>query len=43
MPANLGNIDILNINGIDYRRIVNGINKREATNLLENADLMAKT
>ena len=43
MPANLDGIAILNINDVDCRRIVNGISKTEATNLLENADLIAKT
>ena len=40
MSANLNDIAILNINGFDYHCIINGINKSEAANLLQNADLL---
>ena len=33
---------ILNINGADYRCIINGISKSDAVNLLKNADLTEK-
>ena len=38
IPINLGDIDILNIKGSDYRFIINGISKNEAINLMENTD-----
>ena len=39
MSINLNNIAILNIQGIDYCCIINGIGKSGAVNLLQNADL----
>ena len=39
MYVNLSDIAILNINGVDYRCIISGINKIEAVNLLKKADL----
>ena len=36
---NLNDIATLNIRGVDYHNIINGISKREATNLLKNSDL----
>ena len=39
MYTDLNHIAILNINGIDYYYIISGINKSEAVNLLQNADL----
>ena len=34
MPTNLSNMAILNIKGVDYRSIVNGISKGQAINLM---------
>ena len=42
MSFNLNNIAILNLNGADYRCIINGINKSYAINLLQNANLTEK-
>ena len=42
MFMNLNNIAILNIPGIDYRRITNGINKCEAVNSIQNAKKVKK-
>ena len=42
MPINLNDIVISNINGSDYRYIINGISKSNALNLLKNADLTKK-
>ena len=39
MSVNPNNIAILNIQGIDYRWIINKINKSDTVNLLKNADL----
>ena len=39
----LNDIAILNICGIDYRCIVNGISKSKAVNLIQNADLSEKS
>ena len=39
MSINLNNIAILNIRGVDYRCIIDGISKTDAANLLQNADL----
>ena len=39
---NPNNIDILNIDGADYRCNVNKISKSEALNLLQKADLSGK-
>ena len=40
---NLSDIAILNIHGVDYRCIIIRINKREAVNLLQKADLKGKS
>ena len=42
MSSNLNDIAILNICGVDYCCAINGIDKREAMNLLQNADLTEK-
>ena len=42
MSKNLNNIVILNICGVDYCRIFNGISKSEAINLLKNVELNNK-
>ena len=39
----LNDIAILNICGVDYRCIVNGIRKSKAVNLIQNADLSEKS
>ena len=39
ISIDLNNIAILNICGVGYRCIINGIRKRDAVNLLQNADL----
>ena len=39
MSVNPNNIAILNIQGIDYRWIINEINKSDTVNLLKNVDL----
>ena len=36
---NLNDISILNINGADYRCIINGISTSAVVNLLQNTDL----
>ena len=41
--VNLSDITILNIKGSEYRCIISLINKTEAINLLQNADLTEKT
>ena len=43
MSMNPSNIAILNIRGVDYCCIINGISKNEAVNLLQNADLNEKS
>ena len=43
MSVNLSDIAILNAKGFDYRCIISLISKREAINLLENADLTEKS
>ena len=43
MPKRLSDIATLNINGIDYCCIINGISKSKAINLLQNADLIKKS
>ena len=43
MSMNLSNIDTLNINGADYRCIVNGISKTESINLMQNINLSEKS
>ena len=42
MSINLNDIAILNISAADYRCIINGISKRDALNLLKNANLTKK-
>ena len=42
MSMNLSDIAILNINCSDYRCIISLINKNEAMNLIQNADLTEK-
>ena len=42
MSINLSDIDILNINGVDYR-VITWASKCEAIDLLEKADLKEKT
>ena len=42
MSINFSDIAILSIKGADYRRIICGISKHEAINLMENADLTEK-
>ena len=42
MSMNLSNIAILNINGVDYRCIINKISKIEAVNLPQKANLNEK-
>ena len=42
MSMDLNNIAILNIRGVDYRHVTNGIRKCEIVNLLQNADLVKK-
>ena len=39
----IGSTAILNIHGVDYRCIINRINKSDATYLLENANLNEKS
>ena len=39
MSINLNDIAIRNIRGVNYCRVINGISKSEAVNLLQNADL----
>ena len=43
MSINLSNITILNIKDADYRRIISGISKSEAINLMQNIDLTKKS
>ena len=43
MLINLNDIAILNIHGVNYRCIINGISKTEAVKLLENVDLTEKS
>ena len=42
MYMNLSDIAILNIHGVDYHCIINGISKSEAMGLLKNANLNEK-
>ena len=42
ISMNLSNIAILNIHGVNYRCIINGISRSEAVNLLQNTDLSDK-
>ena len=43
MSANINSIIVLNIPGVDYRRINVGISKSEARKLLRNADVSEKS
>ena len=43
MSMNLSNTAILNIKGSNYRCIISLISKKEAINLMQNADLTEKT
>ena len=43
MSMNLSNIAIKNINDIHYRRIISGISKSKAINLMENKGLTKKS
>ena len=43
MSVNLGNIDILNIEGSDYRCIISLISKNEAIKLMQNAHLTERS
>ena len=43
MSLNINRITILNIYGLYYRCIINGISKSEAMNLLQNGDLREKS
>ena len=43
VSMNLGDIAILNIKGSDYHCIISLINKNEALNLMQNADLAEKS
>ena len=40
MSSNLNDMAILNINNVNYCRIITGINKSEAVNLSQNTDKM---
>ena len=42
IPMNLSDISISDINGVDYLRILSGISKIEAVNVLQKADLNKK-
>ena len=42
ISINLNDHTILNINGVDYCGIINGISKSDAMNVLQNADLTEK-
>ena len=42
MSMNLKDISILNIKGSDYRCIISGITKSEATDLMQNTNLIEK-
>ena len=42
LSISLSNIAMLNIWGVDYRCIINGISKSEATDLLQNVNLTEK-
>ena len=43
VSMNLGDIAILNIKGSDYHCVISLINKNEAINLMQNADLAEKS
>ena len=42
MSTNLNDIAVSNINGADYRCIINGISKSDTLNVLKNSDLTKK-
>ena len=42
MCINLNDIAILNIRGVDYRCIFNGISKSDGVNVLQNTDMTEK-
>ena len=42
MSVKLSDIDVLNINGVDYCSIINGISKSKAIILLKNVDFTKK-
>ena len=42
LSMNFNDIVLLKVNGLDYRRIINGINKSEAIDLLKNENLNEK-
>ena len=42
MSMNLKDTSILNIHGVDYCFIINGLSKSKAVNSLQNADLIEK-
>ena len=42
MCMNLNDIAILNIRGVDYRCIINGISKSDGVNVLQNTDMTEK-
>ena len=42
MCINLNDIAILNIWGVDYRCIINGISKSDGVNVLQNTDMTEK-
>ena len=43
MSVDLDDIAVWNINSIDYRCIISGINKSQTVNLLQNGDLSEKS
>ena len=43
VSMNRSDIAILNIHGVDYRRIIGGIRKSEAINLMKNITLAEKS
>ena len=43
ISINLNDIPVINLNGINYRCIISGINKSEVVNLLQNANLSEKS
>ena len=43
ISMNLSGFAILNINGVDYRCIINGISQSKAVNLLQKTDLNKKS
>ena len=43
ISMNLSNIAILEIHGVEYHCVINGISKSEAINLMQNIDLSEKS